>query len=431
MKSHTNLLLISLFLAACAASNTEAPTRVATFDEVSPETVGLMQDSLDQILPLLSSAIDSQWISGAVVLVSRNGKVAYHTAIGYSDRAKQNAMSKDHIFRLASMTKPITSACIMQLYEQGKLDLEDPVSQYIPEYADVQVIDDFNKEDSSYTTRPPGRPITLHHLLTHTSGMPYGVFHPVAGATYGAFDVNEGWTTEALVLEQNIAKMAARPLMHDPGEAFTYGTNIDVLGRVVEVVSGMPLDEYMRQNIFDPLGMDDTWFYLPEEKAGRLVDVWHTPGYEPGDDAISGEDYPISGAKTLFMGGAGLSGTAHDYFLFCDAMRQGGARDGAKILKDETVELMTQNQIDTLQLSDGLRFGYGFAVWEETQEWQRDPGSYHWGGYWGTSFWVDPAQDMIVVLQTNVMVGQGDKFMQRFEEIVNNAVVEEEAVAVR
>jgi len=177
--------------------------------------------------------------------------------------------------------------------------------------------------------------------------------------------------------------------------------------------------------------MDDTWFYLPEEKADRLVDVWHTPDFDSGElEGLTDDSYPVSGAKTLFMGGAGLSGTAKDYFLFCDAMRRGGQKNGERILKEETVRLMIQNQIDTLSVADGLKFGYGFAVHEIAEDWQRSPGSYDWGGFWQTTFWIDPDRDIIAILCSNAIYGNGGKYEPRFEEIINHALSMEETGAM-
>ena len=334
-------------------------------------------------------------------------------------------MKKDGIFRMASMTKPITTTAVMQLYEQGKLDINDPVSKYIPEFAHPNVLVEINQEDSTYTSRPAEREITLHHLLTHTSGITYGVFDPTVGPIFSKFDVTEGWTKDSVVLADNIRKMAERPLMHDPGVKFTYGTSIDVLGRVVEIVSGMPLDEYMRENIFAPLNMEDTYFYLPDDKSDRLVDVWFTKDVDSATRVGLSPDYPIHGAKTYFAGGAGLSSTALDYYKFAQTLLNKGELGGARILEEKTVELMTQNHIDTLFVNKDQQFGYGFSVYTSDSDHGIKAGTYSWGGYWQTNFWVDPQRNTVAILLTNAQfTPRWNQLFDRFEEIVNGAVVE-------
>lgn len=430
MKPHVRLsfliLLLTLGLAACQTAQHDTTADVALVEDISPELAGFHPDSLSLIADHLQTAIDSQWTLGGVALVAAQGKVVYHEALGFSDQEKTDSLQLDDIFRMASMTKPVTTVAVMQLVEQGKLSVEDPVSQYIPTFSDPEVLLTVNDEDSTYTARDADREITIHHLLTHTSGLAYGVFDPTAGPVYAKSGVEEGWTKKPVTLADNIPIMGDLPLMHDPGEGWTYSTSIDVLGRVVEVVSEQPLDAYFQEHIFEPLGMDDTYFFLPDAKTDRLVDVYHPDSFDPSQlPETAREDYPIAGAKTYFPGGAGLSSTALDYFLFCDAIRQGGVRNGARILKEETVDLMTENRIDSLWAYEGVKFGYGFSIQETEGYLDRLQGRYGWGGYWQTTFWIDPQRDVIGILLTNSWPSStGNQIRDGYEHIVNQAVVD-------
>ncbi len=416
------LLVIAI---SCSAPGAKEQQRSA-LDIVAPEEAGMIADSLDLIEEHLRWAIDSQFVAGGVALVYRNGQIVYHKAFGFQDSEKTDPLATTDIFRLASMTKPITTVAVMQLYEQGKLKLDDPVSKYIPEFANAQVLDQFNEQDSSWSAKPAANPVTIHHLLTHTSGISYGVFDPVASALYAPHNITEAWTKDSVTLAANIPNMAKAPLLHEPGTRFTYGMSIDVLGHIVEVVSGLPLDEYFRRNIFDPLGMDDTHFYLPEDKASRLVDVWHTPDFAAEMEPLSaGEDYPVAGARTYFAGGAGLSGTAADYLKFAAALLDGGIWNGATILKPETVALMMQNQIGGVSFDEGVKFGYGGLVHTQDGAYGIKQGTFGWDGYWQTRFRIDPRQKVVRILMTNARyTTRWNELFNRFDEIVNHSVVQ-------
>ncbi|XOV91795.1 MAG: serine hydrolase domain-containing protein [Bacteroidota bacterium] len=371
-----------------------------TFQVSEPAAYGLDQEEIAEIENHLQRAIDSTNIAGVVALVVKEDKIIYHKAFGFSDRAKTSPMKTNNIFRLASMTKPITSTAVMQLVEQGKIGLNDPVSKYIPEFSDTRVIDTFDKTDSSYTTKPLARPLTIHHLLTHTSGIPYAVFNPIAGKIYPQFGFVEAWTKDPITLAENIPKQGKAPLLHQPGEKWTYGTGIDVLGYIVEIVSGMPLDKYFEENIFKPLGMIDTYFYLPDDKADRLVEVWFKSDADESPDELSPVDYPIAGAKTYFPGGAGLVGTALDYAKFATAIKDRGVFGDSRILMPSTVAKMLNNQIDTLRRGGGEAFGYGGSVLVQ-DDGSKNAGRWGWGGYWQTFFSIDPQNDLVIILMTN------------------------------
>ncbi len=417
------LLLLTLAFVACSAPQTTTQSE-PILPPGDPMAYGLDQEEIDSIASHVAWAIDSSFISGAVVLIARGDQVIYHEAFGYSDTAKTRPMTTDNIFRLASMTKPITSTAIMQLVEQGKISTNDPVSKYIPEFADLKVLDTFNQEDSTFTTVPLEREVTIHHLLTHTSGIPYAAFHPVAAVLYPQFDFVEGPTKEPRILATNIPKQAQAPLLHQPGDAWTYGTNIDVLGYIVELVSGQPLDEYFAEHIFEPLNIEDMAFYLPDDQADRLVDVWFTPNIQVSDlPETFAPDYPVSGAKTYFAGGAGLVGTSTDYLKFASALLNGGALGEAKILDSTTVERMFSNQIDTLRLDEGVGFGYGGAVRTVESPTGVNAGLWGWDGFWQTYFRIDPENDMVMIMLTNAFNNpRWDDVLGGYEKLVVQSV---------
>ncbi len=388
-----------------------------------PLEYGLDEEEIAQIETHVQWAIDSAFISGAVALIAKEDKIIYQKSFGFRDREKTEEMSVDDIFRFASMSKPITSTAVMQLIEQGKLSTEDPLSKFIPEFASAVVLETFNEKDSTFSSVPLEREITVHHLLTHTSGIPYALFHPVAGAIYPQYDFVEAWTKEDRTLGTNIPKQAKAPLMHQPGEAWTYGTSIDVLGYIVEKVSGMPLNQYFEKNIFQPLGMQDTGFYLPDAKADRLVDVWLTPNVEENLPDAFVTDYAISGAKTYYAGGAGLVGTASDYLKFASAILNKGTLGKAQILKAATVDRMLANQIDTLRLGDGVGFGYGAEVRLTENADGVNAGQWGWNGYWQTYFRIDPKNDLVMILLTNAYDNpKWDEILGGYEKMVVQAI---------
>jgi CubicO group peptidase (beta-lactamase class C family) len=415
-------LFIVAFILSCA-NRSDSEVSKPVLQTADPLDYGLDQEEIDQIEAHVQWAIDSALISGAVALIARKDKIIYQKAFGYSDREKSEEMSLDHIFRFASMSKPITSTAVMQLVEQGKLSTDDPLSKFIPEFADVEVLETFNENDSSFTSVPIEREITVHHLLTHTSGIPYAFFHPAAGAIYPRYDFVEAWTKEARTLETNIPKQAKAPLMHQPGEAWTYGTSIDVLGYVVEKVSGIPLDRYFEKNIFQPLGMLDTGFYLSDDKADRLVDVWLTPNVDGDIPDLFVTDYAISGERTYFAGGAGLVGTASDYLKFASAILNKGTLGEARILKTSTVDRMLANQIDTLRLGEGLGFGYGGEVRLTENADGINAGQWGWNGYWQTYFRIDPQNDTVAILLTNAFNNpKWEEILGGYERMVVQAI---------
>lgn len=388
------------------------------------QQVGFSSDSLKHIDTYLQQYIDSSYILGGVVLVAKDNQVVYHNATGHFDRAKTRTLKTDDIFRIASMTKPIITVAAMQLYEQGKIDVRDPVSKYIPEFRASSIIEKFNKEDSSYTVRAAKNTITIHHLLTHTSGLSYGVFHPVAGPVYSPFQILESWSKDSITLAMNVPRMSKLPLLHEPGEQFSYGINTEVVARIIEIASGMPLNEYLQKNIFTPLGMRDTYFYLPDDKANRLVEVLYRGDFTPTTfPEPFRDDYPIKGRKMYFSGGGGLSSTTSDYYKFASMLLNHGSFQNARVLKPETVRAMMTNQIGDVFVEEGLvKFGYGASVYVNDGLHGKRKGRYSWGGFWQTNFWIDPSRKMVVVIMTNAFdTPRFNQFFDGLEEIINNA----------
>ncbi|UII33042.1 beta-lactamase family protein [Fulvivirga ulvae] len=407
-------------------NDAEKHTPILSF--AKPEEVGLTTDSLKKIDELVMQYVEKQGFPGAVVLIAKGGKIVYETEIGWSDSMRSEPYRKDHIFRMASMTKPLTSVAAMQLYEQGKLNLNDPVSKYIPEFANSAVLTDFHKEDTTWESRPARREPTIYHLLTHTAGIPYGFITPeVNGTIMAKYDIPDLATHLDIKLEDKMAALGKLPLVHDPGEKFTYGLSTDVLGRVVEVASGMSLADYFEKNITGPLGMKDTDFFLDETQAPRLVDTYMlndsgriTYTYEMGK--LYDGNFPVKGSS-YYSGGSGLSGTARDYFIFCEMLLEDGTLQGVQLLKPETAKMMHTNQLDTVSFPwADSGFGYGFEVSEMHPV--KPTGTYYWGGAFSTTFWIDPENDLVAIMLSQVLFGSNEMFKE-FENLVYNALVEE------
>ena len=326
---------------------------------------------LDRIDNMCQEAIAASKIPGAVALVARNGKIVYWKAFGMADNESGRKMKKDDIFRIASQTKAITATAVMILWEEGKFRLDDPISTYIPEFKNPQVLNTFNPADSSYTTKPAVGEITIRQLLDHTSGLGYGLISDDERIRkiYQKAGIVDAFCSENVTIGDNIKKLAKLPLLFNPGERFNYCEGLDVLGYLIEIESGMPLDVFLRTRLFEPLGMNDTWFYLPEEKASRLVSVqkpdngkwvrYPVTFYDP--------DYPVKGAKKFFPGGAGLSSTAKDYATFLQMYLNGGELNGKRILSRTTIQAMMGNQNNAIWGPDADSY-YAMAFSVTTKE---------------------------------------------------------------
>ena len=366
----------------------------------TPESVNVSAERLNRIDTMLLQAIEDKWIAGAVGFIARDGKIIYNRAFGESDIENRVPMQADNIFRIASQTKAIASIGLMMLFEEGKFLLDDPVSRYIPEFANPRVLDKFNEKDTTYTTVPANREITIRDLLTHTTGIDYaGIGSPTMKAIYSAAGFTGGFGNDKVTIGDDIKILGRLPLVHQPGERFTYGLNVDVVGYLIEVLTGEKLDQYLKSRIFDPLGMSDTWFYLPEELKGRLVKVnSENAGHQVAPTPQDIVNYPLA-KGAYFSGGAGLSSTTKDYAIFLQMLLNKGEYNGKKLLSSRTVELITSNQIGNLNLGVN-KFGLGFEL--TTEKGQSilgiSEGSFAWGGYFGTTYWADPEKKLVGLL---------------------------------
>lgn len=430
MKSHLHRILFSsLPLAALLASG--ALLSAQELPTASPESVGLSGPRLERIADTVQRAINDQRIAGAVTLVVRHGKVAWYDAQGMADREAGKAMPKDAIFRICSMTKPITTTAVMMLYEEGRFLLDDPVSKYLPEFKDPQVL---KKTDSGKTyTVPASREITIRDLLRHTSGLTYQ-WNGVLGQLYDDNDVASGLVQYDGTIAESVKHLAALPLLFNPGERWEYSLSVDVLGRLVEVVSGLPLDQFFRTRILDPLGMKDTYFYLPDNKAARLAAAYtyyDDKGLQrfPEKPIVEGAlaysaDYPIRGPKKLFSGGAGLCSTAMDYARFCQMLLNSGKLGDVRILSRKSVELMSHDQLGNINPDFG--FGLGFEV-EGVKAPLADlgsPGEFQWGGFFYTKFVIDPHEDMIVISMMQLHPAGGLNLDRRIQVLARQAITD-------
>ncbi len=399
--------------------------------EVDPALAGVSTERIKRIDNLLQEYIDRKWIAGGSAIVVKDGKIVYYKAIGHNDVTNKTALKRDAIFRIASQTKAITSVAIMMLYEEGKLMLKDPVSKYIPEYQNQKVLDKFNSADTSYTTVVAKRAVTIHDLLTHTSGIGYAqIGSAEANAIYYKNGIVGGIGVDNILLGDKMKKLGSMPLLHQPGDKWTYGLNTDLLGYLVEVISGMSLDEFFRKRIFEPLGMHDTYFYLPKNKYARLVHLYTEDSVrqvklmEPFIE-LNGKvyrDFPAT-PGTYFSGGGGLSSTVLDYAIFLQMLLNNGEYNGKRILSPASVRMMTTSQYDKIEWPDN-KFGLGFSIHTEKSSATSplSPGSYGWGGMFSSSYWVDPKEKVVGQLYLNQFPNSHGEIHDRFKVAVYQAL---------
>jgi len=389
------------------------------------EEAGFITPRLQRIDDFLNGFIREGKAPNAVTFVAQNGKIVHHKAYGYANLEQKTPLRKDAIFRIASQSKLVTSIAILILMEEGKLLLDDPVAQYLPEFSNPVVLTNFDAGSGKYETRPAKTRITLRHLLTHTAGIPYE--HPLDQKP--EFKLPFFCSTEAERLEDGIKKLAARPLLHDPGEKFTYGLNTDILGRVVEVVSQKTLDVFFEEKIFKPLGMNDTYFYLPTEKASRLVELY-SKGTAQADLTLhenrSYRNFAIEGARTYFSGGAGLVSTIENYARLCQLVLNQGTFNGQRILSRKSASLLLRNQIGELKVwdrNDG--FSLGLQVISEQSRYgdNATPGAVTWGGMYCSEYTIDPKENLILLVFTNVHpYAHYSEFVRKFRVAVYQAL---------
>ncbi len=424
MKKHLLIILsVVLSLSAQAAKNT-APQKFSYPGKV-PATFDAGR--LARIDTVFLGLVDKGLIPHAVTFVAHKGKVVHYKAYGYRDVEAGVPCRKDDIFRMASQTKAYTAVAVMMLFEEGKLLLDDPVKKYIPEFANPQVLVSVNPDDSSFTARPAKRDVTIRHLLTHTAGISYGNANSRKVYDKMGIPVSPLYSLENKTLADVIKVVANCPLEHDPGDKFTYGMATDVLGYLIEVVSGMPVDQFFRKRIFEPLGINSTWFYLPEKEQSRLVKLYEIGAQGPlklnmRENGIY-QTFPYSGAKTFFTTGAGLSGTIENYARLCQMLLNEGEFNGKRLLGRKTVELMKKNAVGDLRGEIG--FGLAFDDFRAQYSYRSiaSEGSIRWGGMFGTDYLIDPQEELIVLFYINLQPNQsGTDLKVLFHNLVYQAL---------
>jgi len=423
-------LALLLAAVATAAVGAQTPQRAATAVPARGNRLGFDAGRLTRIDSVLQRAVDRSEIGGAVALVLNDGETVYEKAFGWADREANRRMTPDAIFRIASQTKALTSVAAMSLVEEGKLSLDDPVSRFIPgfEHTSVAV-----RAETGRAIVPAKRRITIHDLLTHTAGISYGTDSLVAPLYQSAgLGPAAGWGWYTADKKEPICvtmeRLASLPFVAQPGERFVYGYNTDILGCVVERVTGLPLDEVIRTRITSPLGMKDTYFYLPAANRARLTAVYSS-GPEMkiarAPDGPRGQGDYVDGPRRSFSGGAGLLSTARDYARFLQMLLNGGTLDGARILSPKTVALMTSNQTGTLFSQTGQAFGLGFRLLEQPGADGRieSVGTYGWGGAYGSTYEVDPQEHLVLVFMIQQLPNRS-AVPSLFPTLVYQALVE-------
>lgn len=407
----SRLVMISFILAAFVAFTHPALAQSKMLVEASPEAGGFSSARLARLDSGMNEWVKKKWVNGSVVLIARRGKIVFNKAYGYNDPDTKVPLDKNGIFRIASQTKAVTTVAVMMLWEEGKFSLEDPVSKFIPSFANQTVLNSFNPKDTTFTSVPARRPVTIRDLLTHTSGLGYpGIGTPEENALYAKSTTTGGIGIKDQKLSDVMNRLGSLPLFFQPGEKWMYGLNHDVLGYLVQVWSGITLEDFFAKRIFQPLGMKDTYFNMPVAKGSRLVNFFQ----QDSTGAIKKQDKTFGGALDMnfplqktdyFSGGGGLVSTIYDYAVFLQMLLNGGDYNGVRFLSRNTVRMMTMNQIGELFVNLGgvkseNKFGFGFSIITEngSRLTPSQAGTYAWGGAFSTSYWVDPKEGMIVLI---------------------------------
>ena len=401
--------------------------------QVRPEAVGMSSDRLDRLTQQMESYVLENQLSGGVTLVLRHGKIAYFDAFGYRDTESKDNMEIDDIFRIASQTKAMISVGIMILQEKGQLLISDPVGKYIPKYNSTTVA---VKTEDGYKVVPANRQITIRDLLTHTAGVGWG-FGP-GGDQWKKADII-GWyfAHRKTSIQSTVNQISSLPMDAQPGERFVYGLSTDILGALIEVVSGQPLDKFLQKGIFNPLEMTDTHFYLPVNKHHRLSTVYSStengialspnPGKRIGAGMI-GQGHYINGPRKSFSGGAGLLSTAEDYATFLQMMLNGGTFNKQRILSRKSVELMTVDHLGSIEFSSTNGIGFGLGFWIVKDLGKRgtlgSEGEFGWGGAYHSTYWVDPKEDLVVVYFTQLIPANNIDDQQKLRSLIYQAIID-------
>jgi CubicO group peptidase (beta-lactamase class C family) len=400
-------LLMSAALLGGGAASAQVPAPVAREAAVST----ISTERLERLRAQLQRYVDEGKLAGAVVRIQQDGKLVFSQAVGWRDKEARDPMREDSIFRIASQTKALTSVAVMMLMEEGKLLLDDPVGKHLPEWKNTTVA--VARPDGGYDTVPAKRPITIGDLLTHTAGISYGS-GPAEKAWKDAGLAGWYFADRSAPMATFVARMASLPMAAQPGEKFLYGYNTDVLGVVVEKVSGKSLQAFFDERLIQPLGMKDTSFYLPREKADRLAVVYEgeqgtlkraadASGWKSGGHF--GQGHYFKGPRVAYSGGAGLLSTAADYSRFLEMLRRGGELDGRRYLSRKTVALMVSNHLGAIDYNPGMGFGLGLSIREDlgTAGQPGSEGEFGWGGAYHSQYWVDPEEGLTVSYMTQLL----------------------------
>ena len=427
-----SLITVMIGLLTLGNRSSYAQTPASGLPLGKPEDVGMSSERLLRVRTAMKRYVDGGLVPGVVTLVARHGRVVHLDAIGYRDAEAKSPMTTDTIFRIASMTKPIASVALMMLYEEGYFLLSDPISKFLPEFKEMKVAQIAPADErigAPIKLVPAARPITFKHVLTHTAGFP----NSYRGITQADYAKNYPRKTPNETIADAVKRLAQMPLNFHPGDAWEYGPATDVVGRLVEVISGMTLDDYLKKRLFEPLKMTDTHFYLPTSKLNRFA-ANYQPDAQNGNkiklvEAPNGESRYVKEPQVYFSGAGGLVSTVADYVRFHQMMLNGGELDGVRILGRKTVELMTVNHIGDLPVwlsGPGYGFGLGYSVVKDIGQTALagSVGNYGWGGAFCTYFWVDPAEDMIGIVMTQVRPYDHLNIRQEFQALAYQAIVD-------
>jgi len=421
---HYSIVAVSLFifitsLASCSIDGNGRQGELANKSQILPYRGETLIDSL------LSAAVKDHEIPGAVAYVKKDGQEVYHKAFGWRNMQSNTPLKKNDIFRMASMTKGLTAVAVLQLYERGLLFLDDRVSKYLREFSDPEVLTDI-RPDTTYRSRPADKDVTIRHLLTHTSGIGYGFQNEAYNKLFVKHHVSEGFEDDGRTARENIRRLAQLPLLHGPGEKYTYGMSYDVLGVLIEEVTGMRYDRYIKRYILDPLGMDNSYFIIPDEKRKRLVSVYQPAESGEGIEPATYPDttYPTVESRRYFSGGADLCSTAEDYARFVQMVLNKGIYKGTRIIGERYIEMMLSRQTPF----GGKNSDQGFAVWVTTEQGAAqglmDVGSFGFGGFFDTYAWADPKEEFVAVLLLQMYPTNQHRVHQKFQNVVYGVIHE-------
>ena len=398
-----------------------APAFGQALPAASPESVGLSSERLARVTAALQAHIDAGHIAGVVGAVVRHGRLVYLEALGQANIEAARPMPEDAIFRLYSMTRSISSLAAMILWEEGAFQLDDPISRYLPQFADQRVFADARSPSMDRTKSRRGE-ITVEHLFLHTSGM---------GSRSSSIYRAEGVRSRSISLREMVDNAAHTPLFEDPGTNWRYGISTTILGRLVEIWSGMPLEDFLQERVYEPLGMTDTGFWVEAERSHRLATVYRTsPEGELRPHQI--EDVPFTEQPILIEGGVGLVASTMDFLSFCQMFLNGGELDGRRVLRPETVAMMTVNRVPGALLplnprALGRGWGLGFSIVIDADEFSypMNDGEFWWDGSAGTRFWIDPVEDIVTIVMAQLSPARGEGFREEFKAGVYDAIIEQ------